>query len=478
MLPSTRPRRPWTPKEIALLLSAIHHFYPTAATAPPSLSPSSPLSSSLSSPLSSPLLQYRHRSACIDWSRIASVVGTRSNMECANKWHRSLNPSIRRGAWSKEEDQLLLFLVHLQRSSRRVDNVSLRDSPISGLNSSTIRNTSLASKSSSVFQSSPLFQSHPWLSSSFECLTDSHDASGITWPLIAKMMNGRTDIQCYNRFHRLVNYFRSSSLTLTNPSSSSSSLPSSVLSISDCHRSPRVKWTPEQSHMLIWHVRIYGNQWTRIVRLMSPTSENSTHQHLDAAQSELSRPVQPLPSQLLQPLEASNHGVLLSSATTDKSHHFDPKETLYPYFICDRSVTQARIHFTHVLMNRIRRSHCTTGDLLRLYNTVLHLNPNYPPISHTLPPCDRQALLRYDSLVNWKSVASSLKTLRYRRPRGQVSSWEDEFRQCLPATDCVGWRDLVDSGVFTDRRSPGPNVLTPDDCLLLWQWVRPISPNR
>ncbi|GMF27713.1 unnamed protein product [Phytophthora lilii] len=44
------------------------------------------------------------------WSIIASCLPGRSPKQCRERWHNQLNPSIKRGAWTAEEDDLLVAL--------------------------------------------------------------------------------------------------------------------------------------------------------------------------------------------------------------------------------------------------------------------------------------------------------------------------------------------------------------------------------
>lgn len=41
------------------------------------------------------------------WSKIAACVPGRTNKNCRKRWFHSLDPSLRKGPWTEEEDQLL-----------------------------------------------------------------------------------------------------------------------------------------------------------------------------------------------------------------------------------------------------------------------------------------------------------------------------------------------------------------------------------
>jgi hypothetical protein len=46
-----------------------------------------------------------------DWNKVAWLMGNRSRAQCAQRWFRTLDPTISKAAWSSEEDDLLRKLV-------------------------------------------------------------------------------------------------------------------------------------------------------------------------------------------------------------------------------------------------------------------------------------------------------------------------------------------------------------------------------
>jgi myb proto-oncogene protein len=44
------------------------------------------------------------------WSQIAQHLPGRIGKQCRERWHNHLNPDIRKDAWTKEEDELILKL--------------------------------------------------------------------------------------------------------------------------------------------------------------------------------------------------------------------------------------------------------------------------------------------------------------------------------------------------------------------------------
>ncbi|KAJ1624250.1 Homeodomain-like protein [Pavlovales sp. CCMP2436] len=51
------------------------------------------------------------------WSIVAAQVPGRNGKQCRERWHNQLDPAIRRGPWTFEEDQLLLQ-AHREHGSK------------------------------------------------------------------------------------------------------------------------------------------------------------------------------------------------------------------------------------------------------------------------------------------------------------------------------------------------------------------------
>lgn len=44
------------------------------------------------------------------WSQIARMMPGRTGKQCHNRWRDCLNPLIKKGSWSKEEDEIIIKL--------------------------------------------------------------------------------------------------------------------------------------------------------------------------------------------------------------------------------------------------------------------------------------------------------------------------------------------------------------------------------
>lgn len=47
-----------------------------------------------------------------DWAKISTIVGHRSGDQCSKRWKEVLDPTIKRGAWTRDEDEQLLTLYY------------------------------------------------------------------------------------------------------------------------------------------------------------------------------------------------------------------------------------------------------------------------------------------------------------------------------------------------------------------------------
>ncbi|GMH46906.1 hypothetical protein TrRE_jg12416 [Triparma retinervis] len=56
------------------------------------------------------LLNYVAEYGTTSWSRVADSIRTRTGKQCRERYHNHLDPNVKKGGWSKEEDALILSL--------------------------------------------------------------------------------------------------------------------------------------------------------------------------------------------------------------------------------------------------------------------------------------------------------------------------------------------------------------------------------
>lgn len=63
------------------------------------------------------LLRLVSASECLQWGRIAMSMPSRNARQCRDRYNNYINPQLKSGNWTKEEDELLeeLLTVHGQR---------------------------------------------------------------------------------------------------------------------------------------------------------------------------------------------------------------------------------------------------------------------------------------------------------------------------------------------------------------------------
>jgi hypothetical protein len=57
------------------------------------------------------LIEYIKANGAKDWGKAAKAVKTKTNNQCSQRWNKALDPSIKKGPWSMQEDRLLIELV-------------------------------------------------------------------------------------------------------------------------------------------------------------------------------------------------------------------------------------------------------------------------------------------------------------------------------------------------------------------------------
>ncbi|ORY81301.1 Homeodomain-like protein [Leucosporidium creatinivorum] len=126
------------------------------------------------------------------WKEIARRVGgERSNKDCRKRWFHSLDPAVRKGRWSTEEDQLLRDL-HAELGPKWKE-IALR---IPG------RKDDQCSKRWRDTLDPSLRNQDRWTSSEDAILLAGFDQVGARWTAIAEKLPGRSPLHCRNRMRK------------------------------------------------------------------------------------------------------------------------------------------------------------------------------------------------------------------------------------------------------------------------------------
>ncbi|WVQ83834.1 hypothetical protein IAT38_005978 [Cryptococcus sp. DSM 104549] len=153
-----RDRRTWTEEEDQALIDAVRRFGST-----------------------------RGRDSA--WTEISMAVGSnRTNKDCRKRWFHSLDPLLRKGKWSSQEDEALKRL-HGQLGSQW-KKIALQ---IPG------RKDDQCSKRWYDVLDPDLTPKQPWSSLEDALLLQLHGQHGSRWTTIAEHLPGRSPLACRNR---------------------------------------------------------------------------------------------------------------------------------------------------------------------------------------------------------------------------------------------------------------------------------------
>lgn len=125
------------------------------------------------------------------WAKIAACVPGRTNKNCRKRWFHSLDPSLRKGAWTEEEDQLLREGV-----SKFPNQWSKIAELLPGRTDDQCAKRWRESLDPSIDRSE-------WTTREDQLLMEKYEEYGSQWQKIAFFFDGRPGLHCRNRWRKL-----------------------------------------------------------------------------------------------------------------------------------------------------------------------------------------------------------------------------------------------------------------------------------
>ncbi|KAJ6233980.1 homeodomain-like protein-related [Anaeramoeba flamelloides] len=136
--------------------------------------------------LSRAVRKHRHK----NWESIANYFEDKDSTQCLHRWSKVLNPKLKKGKWSDEEDQRLVKMVEKYGSS----SWSKVASHIKNRSSKQCRERWKN-------QLDPTIKREPWSKEEDQILTDLFQNLGPKWSQMRKHLPGRPDNQIKNRWN-------------------------------------------------------------------------------------------------------------------------------------------------------------------------------------------------------------------------------------------------------------------------------------
>lgn len=118
-----------------------------------------------------------------NWKSIAAMVPTRSHVQCLQRWKKVLRPGLVKGHWAEEEDELLLRLILRNEAN---PNWGFIAGEITGRTPKQCRERWFN-------HLDPRVKKGEWTAEEDKLIWEQHELLGNRWSAISKLLHGRTE---------------------------------------------------------------------------------------------------------------------------------------------------------------------------------------------------------------------------------------------------------------------------------------------
>ncbi|CAK8992774.1 Transcription factor MYB3R-2 (Myb-related protein MYB3R-2) (OsMYB3R-2) [Durusdinium trenchii] len=169
-----------------------------------------------------------------NWKKVAALVPGRNHVQCLQRWRKVLQPGLRKGAWTEEEDSMLKDIV-----------LKSNQTPSWGIVADSIPGrTAKQCRERWRLNLNPDINREPWSPEEDALLLKLQEKVGSRWAEIKNHFDRRTENAVKTRFKSL-------------------------------KRAKAKEWTEEVDNKLVAVCRKFGKDWAAIANAMKPRTKNA-----------------------------------------------------------------------------------------------------------------------------------------------------------------------------------------------------------